>query len=107
MITNLPPLLFFLSKILNEDNLIAGLTSYSQLADENLSEINPYDDPMRFVVVSDYKEKIDNFLAILVNERDRIKKAKKKSNRPTGTYGTGTKDEDLHPGTSKRAKKNR
>lgn len=92
----IPPLSFFLGKVIPIDNLIPGISSYLELLQNELQQVEVYENPMLYVEKIDYYEKIATFLQILTNERERIKESAKKSISITGADENGTKIRKVH-----------
>lgn len=93
---SIPPLSFFLGKVIPIDNLIPGISSYLELLQNELQQVEVYENPMLYVEKIDYYEKIATFLDILTNERERIKESKKKGISIIGADENGTKVRKVH-----------
>lgn len=77
--TPLPPLSFFLEKVINLDNLVPALVAYLELLEQRIKLISTYENPMLFIKEVDHYEQIFHFTQILIDERQRIKNAKDES----------------------------
>lgn len=94
---SLPPLSFFLEKVIKLDNLIPGLNAYVELLHERISTLDPYEDPLLFIKEADYLEKISSFAEILIDERKRTKNTE---NESPGNSGPDANPEgQVHQGT--------
>ena len=88
---SLPHMSFFLERVIKIDNLIPGISAYLEILREKLSQVEVYENPMEYVEMIDYQEKISNFLDILIDERDRTKKAKNQSSSNARANENGKK----------------
>jgi len=89
---SIPPLPFFLSKVIHLNNLIAGISAYLELLQNELQEVEIYENPMLYVERIDYYEKIASFLQILTNERERNQKPANESDSVAGADENGEKN---------------
>lgn len=93
---SIPPLSFFLGKVIPIDNLISGISAYCEILHDELKTINIYETPMVYVEKSDYYEKISSFLEILQNERERTKESADESKSNAGADENAKKDRKVH-----------
>lgn len=93
---SLPHLSFFLGTVIEIDNLIPGISSYLELLQKELQEVEVYENPMLYVEKIDYYEKIATFLDILTNERERIKESADESIGITGADENAKKNRKVH-----------
>lgn len=93
---SIPPLSFFLGKVIPIDNLIAGISSYCEILQDELKAIDIYKTPMVYVEKSDYYEKISSFLEILQNERERTQKSANEGKSNAGADENAKTHREVH-----------
>lgn len=89
---SIPPLSFFLSKVIVIDNLIPGISAYLEIFQNEMKEVEVYENPMLYIEKIDYYEKIATFLDLLTNERERIKASANEGISITGADENGKKN---------------
>lgn len=92
---SIPPLSFFLSKVIHLNNLIPGISAYLELLQIELQEVEIYENPMLYVEKIDYYERIASFLDILTNERERTKEPANESKSNAGADENGEKNRQI------------
>lgn len=93
---SIPPLCFFLGKVISINNLIPGISAYLVLLQDELKEVEVYENPMLYVEKIDYYEKIATFLDLLTNERERIETSAIEGIGTIGADENGKKNRKAH-----------
>jgi hypothetical protein len=93
---SIPPLSFFLSKLIAVDNLISGISAYIEILQNELQDIDVYETPMLYIEKSDYYEKISTFLEILQNDSKRATESANESKGDAGAHADGKENRKVH-----------
>ncbi len=91
-LSSIPSLSFFLSKVTSVENLIPALSAYLELLQDELRQIEIYENPMLYVEKIDFYEHISTFLDLLQNERERIEKSEAEGKNIAGADENGSEN---------------